>query len=476
MLSVGLHYRPVGRPGRAASLGRFIDYVLDHDRVWTPTRLDIARHWIRKHPPNGGWKPSRLTRTVFVERFGGVYEHSPWIAEAAFDAGLTAEADSAEGLTKAMAAAASKGTNDQKRALFLAHPDLAGKLALAGTLTAESTQEQAGAGLDRLRADELAKFTALNDAYRARFGIPFIMAIKGRNKAEILAAFEKRLFNGPEAEMATALAEIDRIATLRVKESVLNAVARVVRGQILRFRDDPAEAGPSAHLYMEKGAVLVANGRIEEVGEAGEVLSRRARRRGDGRSRGLPRHAGLRRRAYPLSANPGDRLLRGAVARLAAQLHVRRGAEVRRSGPLPPDRGILSGRDVRCGTTTAMVYCTVHPQSVDAFFAAAERRGARMIAGKTMMDRDAPEALTDTAQRGYNESKALIERWTQRGRLGYAVTPRFAVTSSQAQLEAAGALAANIPGSMFRRISTRTEPRSISSPSFSRDADLSRGL
>ena len=100
---------------------------------------------------------------------------------------------------------------------------------------------------------------------------------------------------------------------------------------------------------------------------------------------------------------------------------------------------------VRCGTTTAMVYCTVHPQSVDAFFSAAERRGARMIAGKTMMDRDAPAALTDTAQRGYDQSKALIERWKGRGRLDYAITPRFAVTSSQAQLEAAGALAREFP-------------------------------
>ena len=148
MLSIGLHCRLVGRPGRAASLARFLDYVLGHDRVWTPTRLDIARHWIRKHPPAGGWKPSRLTRTLFVERFGDVYEHSPWIAAAACDAGLTAEADTAEGLAKAMAAAAAKGPDDQKRALILAHPDLAGKLALAGTLTAEL---DAGAGGRRPR-------------------------------------------------------------------------------------------------------------------------------------------------------------------------------------------------------------------------------------------------------------------------------------------------------------------------------------
>jgi OHCU decarboxylase len=218
MLSVGLHCRLVGRPGRAASLARFIDYVLSHDRVWMPTRLDIARQWIRKHPPAGGWKPSRLTRTLFVERFGGTYEHSPWIAETAHDAGLTAVADTAEGLARAMAAAAMKGTDDQKHALILAHPDLAGRLALAKTLTRESTQEQASAGLDRLSPDELAKFTALNDAYRARFGFPFIMAVKDNSKADILAGFERRLANDADTETKTALAEIDRIAALRLKD------------------------------------------------------------------------------------------------------------------------------------------------------------------------------------------------------------------------------------------------------------------
>ena len=97
------------------------------------------------------------------------------------------------------------------------------------------------------------------------------------------------------------------------------------------------------------------------------------------------------------------------------------------------------------GTTTASVYCTVHPQSVDAFFEAALRRDLRMIAGKTLMDRHAPDALLDTAQRGYDESKDLIERWRGRGRLGYAITPRFAATSTPAQLEAAGVLLAESP-------------------------------
>jgi OHCU decarboxylase len=218
MLSIGLHCRLVGRPGRATALMRFLDYVLSHNRVWIPTRLDIARHWIAKHPPPGGWKPSRLTRTLFVERFGGVYEHSPWVAEAAYDAGLAGDADRAEGLEKALAVAAAKGTTEQKRALIEAHPDLAGKLALSKSLTADSTGEQASAGLDRLTPEELRSFSELNDSYRARFGFPFIMAVKGKTKAEILPAFRARLANNADAETTTALAEIDRIAALRLKD------------------------------------------------------------------------------------------------------------------------------------------------------------------------------------------------------------------------------------------------------------------
>jgi OHCU decarboxylase len=218
MLSIGLHNRLVGRPGRALSLARFLDYAAAHDRVWITTRLDIARHWIFKHSPPGGWKPSRLTRTLFVERFGGVYEHSPWVAAAAYDAGLTSGADTAEGLAKALAAAAANGSAEDKRALIQAHPDLAGRLAAAKSLTAESTIEQASAGLDRLTPDELRQFAALNDAYRTRFGFPFIMAVKGKSKADILAGFQRRLANDADAETKTALAEIDRIAALRLTD------------------------------------------------------------------------------------------------------------------------------------------------------------------------------------------------------------------------------------------------------------------
>ena len=117
-----------------------------------------------------------------------------------------------------MARAAAKGDDKQKRALVDAHPDLAGKLALANALTPESRREQKSAGLDRLTPEELKRFSDANAAYRARFGVPFILAVKGKTKAEILAAFEARLKHDPAAEFKTALAEIDRIAALRIAE------------------------------------------------------------------------------------------------------------------------------------------------------------------------------------------------------------------------------------------------------------------
>jgi OHCU decarboxylase len=159
-----------------------------------------------------------LDRATFVNRFGGVFEHSPWIAEAAWDAGLPPEPWTAEALHGAMAAAMRAGSEDRKRTLIQAHPDLAGRLARAGRLTADSAREQASAGLDLLSDEERARFTELNERYKVKFGMPFIMAVKGRTKGEILAAFEARLANDPAAEAATALEQIERIALLRLKE------------------------------------------------------------------------------------------------------------------------------------------------------------------------------------------------------------------------------------------------------------------
>lgn len=216
MMSVGLHCRIVGRPGRAAALARFLDYVASHEGVWVARRIDIARHWLRHHRPVG-LKPSTMSKAQLVEFFGDVFEHSPWIAERAYDAGLTSTQDTAEGLHAAMVHVLSEATREQKLALIRAHPDLAGRLKLAD-LTADSQSEQASAGLDSLTADERDHFLALNDAYKQTFGFPFIMAVKGRSKGEILAAFEERLDHDPDREFDTAVVQVELIALLRLKD------------------------------------------------------------------------------------------------------------------------------------------------------------------------------------------------------------------------------------------------------------------
>ena len=218
ILSVGLHCRLVGRPGRAAALARFLDPVRKHDDVWVATRLDIARHWIAKHPPAAGYVPSRMGRALFVEAFGGIFEHTPQIAERAHAQGLRAAQDTADGLHAALAAAMREMTHDEQLALIRAHPDLAGRLAQTGALTADSTQEQASSGLDRLTPEELGQFTAWNTNYQARFGFPFIMAVKGATKDDIAGAFQRRLINAPDAEFAEALTQIERIALLRLRD------------------------------------------------------------------------------------------------------------------------------------------------------------------------------------------------------------------------------------------------------------------
>lgn len=162
-------------------------------------------------------RPTTMDRARFVAAFGSVFEHSPWIAEAAYDAGLGPDADTVEGLHGALVNAARAGSGEQRMALVRAHPDLAGKLALAGALTADSTAEQASAGLDGLTLDELARFTALNDAYKGKFGIPFIVAVRGLTKHDILAAFKARIGNGMDAELSEAHRQIERIALLRLQ-------------------------------------------------------------------------------------------------------------------------------------------------------------------------------------------------------------------------------------------------------------------
>ncbi len=156
--------------------------------------------------------------------FGNVFEHTPLVAEKTYLAGLTSAEDDAAGLHRAMTAAMRALSEAAQDELIRAHPDLAGRLALAGGLTAASTGEQAGAGLDRLSEAELARFTALNAAYRDTFGFPFIIAVKGLDKAAILTAFETRLRNDLATEREEALRQIERIALLRL-QGILGAGA-----------------------------------------------------------------------------------------------------------------------------------------------------------------------------------------------------------------------------------------------------------
>ena len=168
--------------------------------------------------PQFATPPRSLSREAFVATFGRVYEHSPWIAEALFDAGLTSAHESLDGLAVALRAVVEAGGEVRQRALLRAHPDLAGKLALAGKLTNESLGEQASAGLDQCSPAEFARFQELNRQYTERFGFPFIMAVKGKKRAEILAAFEARSHNDPIAEFRTALDQVHRIAYLRLSD------------------------------------------------------------------------------------------------------------------------------------------------------------------------------------------------------------------------------------------------------------------
>lgn len=218
------------------------------------------------------------------------------------------------------------------------------------------------------------------------------------------------------------------------------------RGRILSFLSDPGDGTDAANYrYFADGALLVENGRIAALGPADPVLAQ------------LP--------AGTPVADHGDNLLLpgfidnhihyaqadviGAGGRqLLDWLQDYTFVEEGRFGDPQHAREVAEfflDQLARHGTTTALVFCTVHPESVDAFFGAAERRRLRMIAGKVLMDRNAPGGLCDTPERSDRESRALLERWHGKDRLHYAITPRFAVTSSEAQLRVAGRLAREFP-------------------------------
>ncbi|MEO8937388.1 MAG: guanine deaminase [Burkholderiaceae bacterium] len=224
--------------------------------------------------------------------------------------------------------------------------------------------------------------------------------------------------------------------------------ATALRAAALTLRDDPFVVGDEAALHHESDALIVIDrGRIVAFGDYRTIAPQLPP--------GIPITHHRDALIVPgfIDAHvhyPQTQIIGAGGRRLIDWLnHYTFAAEQQFADRDHAGRvaGIFLDACLSYGTTTASVYCTVHPQSVDAFFSAAEARSLRMNAGKTLMDRHAPDALLDTAQRGYDESRALIERWRGRGRgrLGYTVTPRFAATSTPEQLELAGALLADHP-------------------------------
>ncbi len=155
-----------------------------------------------------------LDRAAFLARLGGVFEHSPWIAERAFAARPFRDFSH---LHAAMATAMRSAAPGEQLTLLRAHPELAGREAQQGRLTADSRSEQGSAGLDRLSAEELRRLKRLNAEYRAKFGFPFIIAVRTRTKHQILDEFERRLARDAASERAAALAEVETITRLRLE-------------------------------------------------------------------------------------------------------------------------------------------------------------------------------------------------------------------------------------------------------------------
>ncbi|MBT0958694.1 allantoinase PuuE [Alphaproteobacteria bacterium KMM 3653] len=219
MMSIGLHCRLAGRPGRLMALKRFLDHARKHEGVWFARRIDIARHWKKTHPPTSlKIRASRMDRATFAQTYGEVFEHSRWIAERAHALEMGPAHDTAEGVHNLMCRIFRRATKDERLSVLRAHPDLAGKLAQAERLTEHSAHEQAGAGLGMLTDEERRTFTDLNTRYMAKHGFPFIIAVRDHDKESILRNFHARIANEMEEEFAEACYQVERIAFHRLSD------------------------------------------------------------------------------------------------------------------------------------------------------------------------------------------------------------------------------------------------------------------
>ncbi|MDA9243143.1 allantoinase PuuE [Amylibacter sp.] len=218
MMSIGLHCRLIGRPGRFEAIRKFLEFVNTHADVWIATREQIADHWMQTHPHKRFNRPSKMNRENFIDLYGGIFEHSAWIADNAYDYELSYAHDTATGLHNALCRAFRSAPKELQLKVLRAHPDLAGKLAQAKRLTSESTSEQASAGMDSLTDNERKIFTQLNLTYVKKHGFPFIIAVRDHNKASILSAFKTRINNDGDTEFLEACKQVERIAEFRLMD------------------------------------------------------------------------------------------------------------------------------------------------------------------------------------------------------------------------------------------------------------------
>ncbi len=227
-------------------------------------------------------------------------------------------------------------------------------------------------------------------------------------------------------------------------------MTQLLLGQTLSFTGNPWLAPPEqAVQHIRHGGVLLKGGKISAVGAADALKAAHPDAQITDHGAGLimagfvDSHAHFSQTA--IIASWGKRLIDWLNTYTFPE-------ESRFKDPLYAKAVAETYLDLNLsnGITTACAYCTIHPESVEAYFTAAQARGLRMLGGKVMMDRNAPDNLRDTAQSGYDQSKALIEKWHGVDRLGYTITPRFAPTSTPAQLEATGALWAAHPDCLMQ--------------------------
>ena len=212
-----------------------------------------------------------MDRAGFVAVLGGIYESAPWVAERAWSARPFA---TVADLCAALQAAVAEAGAAEQLALIRSHPELAGKVARAGDMTAESRREQGGLGLDRLGDADFARFERLNAAYRGRFAFPFVVCVRRHTRDSVLDQFERRLGHGPDEERAAALAEIGHIARLRLVDAVEGPGKPKTDGRLSTHVLDTTAGRPAAGIRVE----------LREIGAGAEALLAVAVTNADGRT------------------------------------------------------------------------------------------------------------------------------------------------------------------------------------------------